>query len=336
VRGGGAGTVVLNCGGGKTVLATYLMAALGVKTMVVVHKEFLMTQWAERIAQFLPACSVGRVQGPLVDVEGRDIVMVSLKSLTMRDYGAALDGFGLVVYDECHHMAARVFCLALHKTNFRYVLGLTATPDRKDGLHFVFKWFLGDVVWQPEAGERRPDVRVRLVSHAHTIAPMTAFNGTMDRVGMVGALCAHPERTRTVCDLVAAVLARDPARCVLLLSDRRRQLDDMHALLQALGVDRVGFYVGGMKAAARAVTETQMRVILATFSMASEGMDIPRLDTLVLCSPKSDVVQSVGRILRRPGNAATVYDVLDAHFEGAARARRQHYASAGFTVGAHE
>jgi hypothetical protein len=330
---GGAGMIVLGCGGGKTVLATHLIATLGVKTMVVVHKEFLMTQWRERIAQFLPGCRVGRIQGAHIDVEDKDVVMVSLKSLTVREYGGVLDGFGFVIYDECHHMAARVFCQALFKTNFRYVLGLTATPDRKDGLRGVVEWFLGPVVWTPDEVTARPEVDVARLTHPHRADYVSALNGNMDRVQMIGQLCRSPERVAVVASTAATLIDGAPERCILLLSERRGHLTSIHAALEELRPQlSLGYYVGGMTAAARAVTETGAQVILATFSMASEGMDIPRLNTLMLCSPKSDVVQSVGRILRRQHAHPLIVDVLDDHFENAARARRRCYSESGFRV----
>lgn len=98
----GGGIIVLQCGGGKTVTALYLASQIGKKTLVVCHKEFLMNQWKERIAQFLPGASVGRIQQKLVDVQGRDIVLGSLQSLAMREYDPEmLARFGMVIYDEC-------------------------------------------------------------------------------------------------------------------------------------------------------------------------------------------------------------------------------------------
>jgi superfamily II DNA or RNA helicase len=332
LAGPGEGTICLPCGGGKTCIALNIIARLGVKTAVIVHKEFLMNQWRERIEQFLPGASVGLIRGPKVDVADKDIVLMSLQSLTQREYGDSLAGFGLAILDEVHHLSARVFCRALRQTNFQNVLGLTATPVRKDGLACVFHWFLGDVVWKPESVVKRPGVLVRFMEHEHAVEPRLTRAGVVDRVGMITDLCEHGERTAMLARTVRKIIDDAPERCVLLLSERRAHLLALEVELVKLGVQGIGFYVGGMKETERKKTETESDVILASFSQCSEGADIPRLDTLVLCSPRSDVVQSVGRILRRQDSSPVVYDVLDRHFESGCRARRGYYRTAGFTL----
>jgi hypothetical protein len=237
LAGPGEGTVCLPCGGGKTCIALNVVARLGVKTAVVVHKEFLMTQWRERIDQFLPGASVGIVRGPKVDVADRDIVMISLQSLTKRDYGDALSGFGLAIFDESHHLGARVFCRALRQTNFRHVLALTATPERKDGLERVFHWTLGDIVWRPPSVVARPSVTVRRVTNPHPVDAVFDRSGArIDRVATITALCADERRTEFVARLAVDIRAAEPGRCVLLLSERRSHLVDLHAALIAAGI----------------------------------------------------------------------------------------------------
>ena len=140
----GGGILQLRCGFGKTILALHLMARLRVKVLVVVHKEFLLNQWRERIEEFLPTARVGLIQQSVVDTEGKDIVIAMLQSIAMKDYDASVfAGFGLSCFDECHHLGAEVFSRALVKTSTRYMLGLSATPDRKDNLRKVFEWHLG-------------------------------------------------------------------------------------------------------------------------------------------------------------------------------------------------
>lgn len=124
------GVINMACAAGKTVMALYIACALDRRALVVVHKEFLLEQWLERIAQFVPAASVGRVQGAVEgrDVVLRDVVLCMLQTLSGRAFAAgAFDGFGTVVVDECHHASAEVFSRGLHKVNFRYALGLSAT-----------------------------------------------------------------------------------------------------------------------------------------------------------------------------------------------------------------
>ena len=127
----GGGVISVPCGFGKTVLALYLVAALKVKTIVIVHKEFLMDQWKERIEFFLPEARVGKIQGDVVKIEDKDIVIGMLQSISMKDYpDDVFSSFGFVIYDECHHLGAEVFSRSLIKVGCKYTLGLSATLAR--------------------------------------------------------------------------------------------------------------------------------------------------------------------------------------------------------------
>lgn len=315
------GILSLPCGFGKTVIALHLIGALKMRTIIVIHKEFLLNQWRDRIAQFLPNARVGMVKASVTDVEGKDIVLASLQSLAMKDYEQNLfDGFGFLIIDECHRVGTEVFSRALHKINTYHSLGLSATVKRKDGMTKAFVSFLGDVVFKVK---RAPEV-VRVVQYSYWNAdPAYSREESMRIAGvtkpnssrMINNITSFGPRIKHIVDVISAIL-RHPdhsTRRVLVLSDRKRQLELLHEGLDELGVSS-GFYWGGMKAAALAETETKT-VMLATFSYASEGMDVPGLDTLVLASPKSDIEQSCGRILRQKAdqraNVPLIYDVVD-------------------------
>ena len=131
----GGGIISVPCGFGKTVLSLYLISKLKKKTIVIVHKEFLMNQWEERIQYFLPDAKIGKLQGDVIKIKDCDIVLGMLQSISMRDYDLELfSDFGFVIYDECHHLGAEVFSKSLSKVTCKYTLGLSATPDRSDGL----------------------------------------------------------------------------------------------------------------------------------------------------------------------------------------------------------
>lgn len=341
------GILSLPCGFGKTIAALHMMAELGRRTVVVVHKDFLLNQWRERIAQFLPAARVGTLKARVVDVRGCDIVIASLQSLSMKDYPPDIfEGFGTLVIDECHRVGTEVFSRALFRTNLRYSLGLSATVDRKDGMTKAFIAFLGDVLFK---GARKKGEQVGVVQHRyHDPDPLysreeviSGFNGPRGRPQpnisrMINNITAHAPRTEWVADAVMQVLALQPGRRVLVLSDRKSQLAALHALLNAvLGPGTAGFYWGGMKAADLAESEKRP-VMCATFSYAAEGMDVPGLDTLVLASPKSDIEQSCGRILRQTADARArvplILDVVDCFslFERQAMKRRAFFKKHGY------
>ena len=142
------GIIDLPCGFGKTSCALNIVSRLAVKTLVIVHKSFLMGQWEERIRQFLPTARIGRIQGEKFDVDDKDIVMGMLQSLSMKAYPAdAFEGFGLTIIDECHHIPSEVFSRTLNKVTTRHILGLSATVKRKDGLSKLLNMFVGEVVY---------------------------------------------------------------------------------------------------------------------------------------------------------------------------------------------
>lgn len=114
----GGGIISLGCGQGKTVVALNIIYRLKKKTLVVVHKEFLMNQWIERIEMFLPNAKIGKIQQNKYDVENKDIVICMLQTISMREFPLnAFDCFGLIIIDEAHRIPSRVFSKALSKIN---------------------------------------------------------------------------------------------------------------------------------------------------------------------------------------------------------------------------
>jgi superfamily II DNA or RNA helicase len=287
------------CGGGKTTMALYVLAQLGRKALIIVHKDFLLNQWAERIRQFLPEARVGQIKAKVIDVTDKDIVIASLQSLSMKEYPESMFAdFGTVVVDEVHHTSAEVFSKALRKVSFKYTIGLSATIKRKDGLSKVFVWYLGDVVFK--AAKRVDHVMVQIVPFDSPCNSYSAIHTIMrDKPNvsrMINNICEFNPRNQVIINAVHRVLEKEPGRKMLILSDRRAHL----LLLQQQLEDKyaTGVYIGGCKLA----DCDNKQIILATFAIASEGYDQPGLDTLVLASPRSDVVQSVGRILRDKAN----------------------------------
>lgn len=334
------GIISVGCGWGKTVMALFLACQLGRKTLVIVHKEFLVRQWRERILEYIPRARVGTIQGSKVDVDDKDIVIGMLQSISMKDYPEdTFDDFGFTIIDECHHIGAEVFSRALPKIHTFYTLGLSATPKRKDGLSKVFEWYLGPYVYQVKQREERK-MRIKMLYYSHPDEEYsreeTTCRGQVSMPRMINNICTWIQRTLLMVEWILELL-RNPQRNILVLSDRRGHLEQIEKILAHRGCkdDQVGYYVGGMKEKQLADSETK-RVILATYSMASEGMDIPALNTLVLASPKSDVEQSVGRILRKKHEGAEplLLDIADdfSVFRNQAIKRKRFYHRQGFDV----
>lgn len=311
----GGGVISVPCGFGKTVLALYLVAALKVKTIVIVHKEFLMDQWKERIEFFLPDAKVGKIQGNVVKIEGADIVIGMLQSISMKDYpGDVFDSFGFVIYDECHHLGAEVFSRSLVKVGCKYTLGLSATPKRADGLTKVFEWFLGDTVYSIKQREQE-DVNVKVIKYYTDDEGYcdikTNFKGQVNMPIMVTNICMYEPRNKIILKEVQKCVGE--GRKILILSDRRDHLKYLHSRLDEMEISN-GYYLGGMKQQDLKESE-EKQVMLGTFSMASEGFDCKTLNTIFLASPKSNIEQAVGRILRQKKEDRTlipmVLDIID-------------------------
>ena len=138
----GGGIISLPCGDGKTCIAINIITKLNVPTLVIVNKSFLLDQWMESIKKFTNA-RVGIIQGNKIEIDDVDIVIGMLQSLSMKDYHYSIfSKFDMVIIDEVHNVATKVFSKALAKINVTYTIGLSATPKRDDGLSKVFNWYL--------------------------------------------------------------------------------------------------------------------------------------------------------------------------------------------------
>ena len=312
---GGGGLLDVDPGKGKTVMALNIISRLRMKTLVIVHKSFLLNQWIERIQQFLPAARVGMIQGQIVDIDDKDIVIGMLQSLSMKEYPRDLfDTFGLSVYDECHHMSAEVFCRCMMKVVTKYTLGLSGTIVRKDGLTKVFKYFLGDVVHKEKNDTTSHAVVVKGIQYKVDDAEFNEteydYRGNPKFSTMISKVCNYNRRSEFILDVLQTELKTNPDQQVMILAHNRSLLEYFHDAIEHRKIATVGYYVGGMKEAALKLSESK-KVIIATYAMASEGLDIKTLTTLIMASPKTDVCQSVGRILRVKHAAPLVIDIID-------------------------
>jgi superfamily II DNA or RNA helicase len=295
----------------NTTMAIHIMCQLKKKTLIVVHKDFLLQQWKQRILEFTNLTRIGILKAAKIDVEGHDVVIASLQSLSMKEYPTGLlSGFALCIFDEVHHTGAEVFSEALKKVNFRYSIGLSATPKRKDGLSKVFMWHIGDLVYNIKKRSDEVEVYIKEYFNTGCSEEVYMFNGKLNTARMINNICAFEPRIEYIIDMVMDILSEDAFRKILILSDRRAHIDAMIAMCVLRSID-AGTYYGGMKDTELKESEGK-RVIIGSFQFSSEGLDIPGLNTLILASPKTDIIQVVGRILRdKPENRPCVPRIID-------------------------
>ena len=274
----GSGLLEIHTGGGKTIMGLNIISKLKKKTLIVVHKEFLLRQWIERIEQFLPTAKVGRIQGSIIDVEGKDIVIGMLQSLSMKDYPSeVLSSFGLTVYDECHHISAEVFSRVLFKVVTKYGLGLSATMKRKDGLTKVIKMFIGEVVYKKER-EGKDDVLVKAIEYFNSDEEYSKvalnYRGHTNYTTMIKKICEFNRRSEFILKVLKDTLKNgDEDQQIIILAHNKSLLAYLFDAIKHRNIATVGYYVGGMKEKDLKISEGKT-VIIATYAMAEEGLDI--------------------------------------------------------------
>lgn len=312
----GGGIISAACGVGKTFMSLYLISRFQVKSLILVHKEFLMNQWRERIKEFLPDAKIGIIQGPKSDVVDKDIVIGMIQSISLREYPDYIfKGFGFIISDECHHMAARSFCKAFKKTVFKYSLGLSATPKRKDGLSRVFKWNLGDIVFKSDK-VKESNVLVYMYKYINNDSKYskTVLNirQKANNTSMITNIANCIKRNKFIVSLLPDLVKNN--RKILILTERLSQVDWLLKNIKELDDISCGKYVGGIKQS-KLDEALEKKVIVGTYTMIEEGFDCKELNTLIMATPKIDIEQSVGRILRKKAEdriiAPLIIDVWD-------------------------
>jgi len=326
------GIVVLPCGYGKTVYALQMIACMKRKTLVLVHKNFLVEQWTQRAKQFLPGVRIGMIQRDVVETDA-DVVVGMVQSISKREYDTEIfKQFGLVIIDEAHHMAARVFSQALLKIPAKYTLALSATPERKDGMTDLLKWSMGEIIYRVKREQEVVNI-TSLV--AETSKPKIFMNkeGRVNWALMVTSVSKNERRNRLILKYVLEYI--NEGRKIIIMSDRVDQLKLLNAMIDESGtVASKSFYIGTTSAKERESAEKK-DILLTTYSMSREALDIPALDTLVMATPVGDIEQVVGRILRKHPDKKTplVLDVIDPYsiFDCMRWKRRAYYASQNYT-----
>ena len=335
--GGGMGLISLPCGGGKTVLFIYiLIEVIRKRALIVVHTNQLADQWEERFRYFCPNLRIGRVQGAITRVQDCDVVICMLQTLSMKDEldDLLFDDISVMAIDECHLVCTETFSKLLTRWGVKYVFGLSATPSRKDKLENVLFSHLGGLIYSGTREKIPLKVEFEYPDVTECKELMNPKTKKPDHVGMISGLVEDERRT----NLIAVKAVENMTSKVLVLSERRNHLERiMHHIIE-INKDyesEIGLYRGKMKAEELKESERKS-IILGTYSIASVGLDIKGLNTLILATPRSDVVQASGRIQRdvSPIFGKKIIDFYDKFsvFTGQYAKRLQFYKSSQFEV----
>ena len=322
------GIIQLDCGGGKTVLAECLACLLNVKTLIIVPQQPILEQWIDEFKDFSNA-RIGLIQGPKADVKDKDVVIAMVQSLSLKDYDLSIfEGFGLVIYDEVHHLGARKFSKALQKTSFEDTIGLSATPDRADDTTFVINWNIGEILYSMQR-ELDYKIWIKRINFTSSNALYKVKNRWFK--GRIAAntastrknLLSLTSRNNLVCSVIMKLILLN--RKILILSETLEHLsklclcvDNELSKLRNKGVIKedeykTHVYIGSTKKDSRKFIKQNGNIIFATIQLVEEGFDVKRLNTVVFASPVSiptdketkqlktakKLIQSIGRILRK-------------------------------------
>lgn len=295
-----SGTLNLACGKGKTVLALKAAAAFKVPTMIVVNTTALLEQWKEEIARHLSVRSVGTLQGTTQDWKGHPIVLAMVHTLSGRQWPMSFrKRFGLVLYDEGHHMSAPVFVQSADLF-FGRRFSLTATATRTDGLEVIYQYHLGRVIHTNLTQELVPNT---VFHHLKWEMPPNHRPLVVDKNNDISIprVRTYLGRLQWRNDLIYEYLTQDllEGRQILVLSHSVGHVERLWGYLSGAGA---GMITGDTPQEERMALLRNGNPVFGTFQLAREGLNKPSLDTLYVVTPFSnsnDLQQAWGRIQRR-------------------------------------
>jgi superfamily II DNA or RNA helicase len=332
------GTLSSATGSGKTVMALYIIARRKQPSLIIVHTKELASQWVERIETFLGIASeaVGFIGGGR-RVIGEKITVALVQSLYKCAEEVA-ENIGFLLVDECHRCPSRTFTEAVSCFDSQFMLGLSATPYRRDQLSKLIFWHLGDMHHQVDKSRL---IETGDVLPAKVIFRETNFATRLDPVNeysrMLAELAADTQRNLLIASDITAEAARNTGVC-LILSDRKAHCENLQALLRYRFRLQSELLTGDIDVAERKkvlerLNQGKVRILIATGQLIGEGFDCKHLTTLFLATPikfSGRLLQYLGRVLRPATGKqyARVFDYVDVNVETlkkAANSRRRVY-----------
>jgi len=329
---------------GKTVIAAAFIARRKVNTLILVHRTELLRQWQERLQMFLDfsKTELGVLGGGKKKLSGKIDIAV-MQSLSRReDLPALLDRYGQVIVDECHRISAFTFENILKQVKAKYVMGLTATPFRRDGHDPIIFMQCGSIKHRAMVAKTAPS-NLKVFPRA-LLAPTIPANAQIQEVFKL--LIADELRNQHIVkDILAAY---NEGRKVLVLTERTEHLMFLHGIVST-EVENCFVLHGRLSKKQRMTVISGLerldgkapRILLATGRLVGEGFDHPPLDTLVLAMPiswKGTLQQYAGRLHREHVNKSDIriYDYYEHDHPSLVRMwnkRLRGYKAMGYTIG---
>lgn len=312
--------LVAPTGSGKTTIGVSIISRVKTRALVLVHTHDLARQWVERMAEQLEGGFTVGVVGDGSDERDADVVVATVQTLTRWSWNELYEfgkGFGLTLLDEAHHAPAETFGFVLSALPSRYRVGLTATPERDDGLTELLHWHFGKPAWSVSLRELADSGDVLLPEFEWLTyrGPEPDYEGVPDWADLVDSLCSDEGRNEAL--LLVVRLEVLSGRQVLVLTGRVEHAEEFASRLCEAGLTAEPLH-GKSKNRGDIIERARRREtqVLVGTSVADEGLDIKTLETLVLACPTRSLgrlAQRIGRIMRpAPGKRKPkVIDVLD-------------------------
>jgi superfamily II DNA or RNA helicase len=360
-------TTVLGCGIGKTVLAIYLIQQLHLNAIVIVHRLSLLKQWQNEIQKYTNA-KIGLLHRKNEDYKNADITITTIKNILLRkNCDLYYKNFAIAIFDESHHLNAQEFHKVLRKVNTRYMIGLTATPNKCEQLHInhVFKQFLSPVIIIKDPDGQNENINGRLENtddfqignlredngcfnnkendnwkiESERINEMNNGNKVIAKIilykklftkhinldyggqkkpnvsRMLSNISENIERSDYILSIIMEEL-KNKEKNILVISDRLKQLKYLSSKLLLKNVS-CGLFIGGMKIQELEESKTK-RVILGSYGVCEEGLNILKLNVLIFGTPRPNIEQSIGRLRinhKKIKEPIIIYDIVD-YFSG--------------------
>ena len=327
------GILVSPCGSGKTQMALETIARIGGKTLWLTHTGELLTQSMERAKSCfdLPSSCYGTITAGKVNI-GTAITFATVQTMCNIDLRQYAKEWDCVVVDECHKAIGSPtkimqFYKVLSNLSARYKIGLTATPKRADGLERCMFALIGDIVHtipKEEVKKFTCPVRVekRETGYKPDLDVILAGDGTIVYSDLIKDLTSDRKRNEKIAEDIKALINSDETARILVLSDRVEHLSTLREMLSGYKVRQLMALSNSKKAreerrqALVDLNNGEINIVLATYALAKEGLDVPKLDYVVFASPQKDdttVTQAAGRVGRKAEGKeyGTVIDYVD-------------------------
>jgi hypothetical protein len=236
-----SGILEIYCGAGKTVMALKIVSLLKKKTLILVHKEFLMNQWIERIEEFLPGARVGKIQASVCDIDNKDIVIGMIQTMYNKVFPQEVySQFGLTIIDEVHRIGSEEFSKTLLKTITPYMLGISATVERKDKLTKLLYMFIGPKI-HSMLRKQEDTVCVRGIEFLTNDSDFNEveydFRGQPKYSTMISKICAYGPRSDFIVKTIKDLLKENPEGQIMVLAHNRSLLTYLYECLNNAGVN---------------------------------------------------------------------------------------------------